>query len=130
MYKDECLITYFHKTMVNPSYQMGEDSNRFADSEEIFGKELTIIIFNISMIFAIASLYTVSNRNNFAPFYVYLPFIACYFIYLLVARKFYAPRFFNTYLQKYVLTFKIAFLGTIVTYLYCLVLSKKYLKSP
>jgi hypothetical protein len=115
--KDECLITYVYKKILDPTYTLGKDSNRMADSENIFGKDLSKYVMNLLMIITICSLYIVSSRNNFAPHYVWILFILCYSIYLLILRKFYAPRFYDAHLKKHNPAFRILFFGITLTYL-------------
>jgi len=122
--EDECLITYVYKKILDPTYTIGKDANRMADSENIFGKDLSKYVMNALMLITICSLYVVSSRNNFAPKYVWFLFILCFSIYLLILRKFYAPEFYDAYLKKYNPAFRILFFGITSLYLWFLVIGK------
>ena len=123
--KDECLVTYVYKIMLNPNYVLGQDANRLSDSEAIFGKTPMSIFININMLFTISSIYLVNKRNNFAPSYLWILFILCFTIYLFIMRKFYAPKFYETYLKKYNPAFRILFFGITCLYLWFLVIGGK-----
>jgi hypothetical protein len=123
--KDECFITYVYKKILDPTYTMGKDPNRMADSENIFGKDLSKYVMNTLLIITVCSLYIVSSRNNFAPHYLWILFILCYYIYLLILRKFYAPRFYETYLKKHNPAFRILFFGITGLYLWFLIIGGK-----
>ena len=123
-FKDECLITYAYKKYKNPDYVMGQDSNKLKDSEDIFGEELSRSVINIIITLTVISIYRVSKRNNFAPSYVWISFVLFLALYLLIQRKFYAPRFYDAHLKKHNPTFRILFFAITGLYLWFLIIRK------
>ena len=121
-FKDECLITYAYKKYKNPDYVMGQDSNKLKDSEDIFGEELSRSVINIIITLTIISIYCVSKRSHFAPNYVWSLFVLFLALYLLIQRKFYAPRFYDAHLKKYNPAFRIMFLAITGLYLWFLLI--------
>ena len=119
--KDECIITYMYKKWLDPSYVMGTDGMDLADAEQIFGKDPVRFGINILMVFTVASISLVSYRSAFAPPYIWIPFVACFVIYLFTLREFFAPQLYRTYIEPLNPIFRTGFFCVTVAYLYFVV---------
>ena len=115
--KDECFVTYIYKKWSNPSYVMGADGMDLADAELIFGKDSVRIGIIILMVFTVSSISMVSRRSRLAPFYVWMPFVVCFVIYLFTLRKFFNPKLYHAHLEKWNPVFRTIFLAITLIYL-------------
>jgi len=127
-FNDECLITYLYKKSNDHAHRIGDDPNNLMDLKDVFGKDFAKNLINVTIILTITSIVLVSKRSSFAPFYVWILFVLFFALYLLIQRKFYAPRFFDAHLKKHNPAFRILFFGITLTYLCFLGFGKKLLK--
>jgi len=107
LFKDECIVTYLYKKMLDPTYVMGENGMSLDDAADIFGK--TVVENGIAglMVVMTASIALVSYRSAFVPRPVWIAFVLGFVVYLLTLRK-YIP---------YSQVFRLGFLGVTVVYL-------------
>ena len=111
--KDECILTYMYKKMLDPTYTLGKSGMSMDDAAEIFGRRIVENGIAGLMVVMTASIAIVSYRNAFVPRPVWIAFVVGFVVYLLTLRK-YIPT--ST-------AFRPGFLGVTVLYL-CWMMAK------
>lgn len=88
LFKDECIVTYLYKKMMDPNYTMGENGMSLDDAADIFGKTLVENGIAGLMVFMTASIALVSYRSAFVPRPLWIAFVLGFVVYLLSLRKY------------------------------------------
>ena len=115
LFKDECVVTYIYRKMMDPSYTLGESAMSLDDASDIFGKSVVEVVIAGLMVVMTASLVVVSLRSGFVPPPVWIAFVLGFVIYLLTLRNF-VPKSD---------VFRGAFLTVTVVYLFWMVYTRQ-----
>jgi hypothetical protein len=82
----ECIVTYMHKKMLDPSYQPGQASVEMSDMAVALNKDVVQQVVAICVMFTGVSLYIVMKRNAYKPTCIVLPLVIAFYTYLLLLR--------------------------------------------
>jgi len=81
--KDECIISYIIKKYNNKNYILGDNPENVDDISELFyNKKIYFIFYHSNQILQIISIIIVNNRTTNISYYIFIPTIILYILYI------------------------------------------------